>query len=304
MSDLRIIGAGLAGLIAGHAFPKAEIIEAAAAPAEAHKALLRFRSDDVAKLTGIPFRKVQVRKSIFFDGQHRQPDLRLANFYSQKLFGSGIVGPERSIWAIEPCERYVAPSDFYAQLVAQLCGRIRWGATAKDERAFGNGAISTIPLPSLLAMLEVELPHIEFKSSPINVARFRIPGADAFQTVYYPQPDFPVYRASLTGDLLIVEGVGEVGIAASIVAAQAFGLTLERAEMLESTTQRYGKILPIPNDIRKGLLFNLTHKFGIYSLGRFATWRNILLDDVVKDCKVIASLRASESAYDWRRHAS
>jgi hypothetical protein len=30
-------------------------------------------------------------------------------------------------------------------------------------------------------------------------------------------------------------------------------------------------------------MYEMTTRFGIYSLGRFATWRNILLDDVLND---------------------
>ena len=43
--------------------------------------------------------------------------------------------------------------------------------------------------------------------------------------------------------------------------------------------------------IRKSFIVRATKDFGIYSLGRFATWRpGLLLDDCVKDIRVITRL--------------
>jgi hypothetical protein len=51
-------------------------------------------------------------------------------------------------------------------------------------------------------------------------------------------------------------------------------------------------------------LFRLTHEHNVFSLGRFATWRNILLDDVVDDIVQVKRLLKSSSAYDLRRAAA
>ncbi|WP_333981926.1 hypothetical protein, partial [Pseudomonas aeruginosa] len=65
-----IVGAGLAGLIAAHRFPQAQIIDAATPTSkERHNALLRFRSPVIGQLTGIPFREVTVHKAIYIDGE-------------------------------------------------------------------------------------------------------------------------------------------------------------------------------------------------------------------------------------------
>ena len=50
------------------------------------------------------------------------------------------------------------------------------------------------------------------------------------------------------------------------------------------------KITPIDEDTRRWVIETLSQKEEIYSLGRFATWRNILLDDVLKDLQVIKKL--------------
>jgi hypothetical protein len=73
---------------------------------------------------------------------------------------------------------------------------------------------------------------------------------------------------------------------------------------LESIDQKYGKIASIDDAVRKQLLFALTHNHTIYSLGRFATWRNILLDDVVNDIAAIKRLLKTNSAYDARKAAT
>ena len=44
-------------------------------------------------------------------------------------------------------------------------------------------------------------------------------------------------------------------------------------------------------------MFDITTALGIYSLGRHATWRKILLDDVVQDIQRIESMLKT-SAYD------
>ena len=85
---------------------------------------------------------------------------------------------------------------------------------------------------------------------------------------------------------------------------RAFGIALGNCEKLESVEQKYGKIAPIDDAVRKQLLFRLTHEHNIYSLGRFATWRNILLDDVVDDITMIKKLLKANNAYDVRRAAA
>jgi hypothetical protein len=84
----------------------------------------------------------------------------------------------------------------------------------------------------------------------------------------------------------------------------AFGIGLSNCNSLGSVEQKYGKISPVEDAVRKQLLFQLTHEHNIYSLGRFATWRNILLDDVVDDIGAIKKLLKANSAYDVRRAAA
>jgi len=306
-----IVGAGLAGLIAAHAWPAAPVLEAAAAPRALHRALLRFRSEAVSNLTGIEFRKVRVHKGIWSEGAFRLPNIRLANQYAQKALGR--IAGDRSIWNLESVDRYVAPDSFYEQLVEAAGSRIHWGVKADFEgRGTDLAMVSTAPLPVACAGLgweinAVPLPGgVTFERAPITVVRCRVRGADVFQTVYFPDQETPMYRASITGDTLILEAMSsEVAPEywlprALVLVGRAFATEVQ---VLETVNQQYGKIVPIADADRKRLLFELTQRRRLYSLGRFATWRNILLDDVVKDIHVIKRLMASDP-YEVRRSAS
>ena len=289
MNDIStIVGAGLAGLIAAHAFPRAQILEAAPEPREGHKALLRFRTPDVGRLVGVDFRPVTVRKSIWVNGRHTGPTVDLANQYSKKCLG-GLVG-DRSIWNLEPVTRYIAPLDFYALLVERLYGRIVWDAPLYFRHACPESpVISTAPLDKVCADLGLAR-DLEFKRKAIHVRRFVIPNCDVFQTVYFPSPDVNTYRASITGDVLIVESTDVISETDLCEVEKAFGMVFQGVDELDAIKQRYGKIHPVDEARRKRLMAHLTSEYGIYSIGRFATWRNILLADLVNDVAVVKRL--------------
>lgn len=295
MSARIIAGAGLAGLIAAHAFPRRAIFEAASGPRQVHKAVLRFRSDAVSRLTGIEFEPVRVRKGIWHQERFVAPNIALANSYSAKCLGE--FHQDRSIWNLEPATRYIAPEDFYDQLVEAAASRINWG-TPVDLKAFvGDAPISTIPLPFVLKQLGEVHPGVAFRHKEITVRRWRVPRCRLFQTVYFPDPDMSLYRASITGDLLVAEYVRptEEELATTWELSAAFGIMVHDAEPLEMKhKQTFGKIAPIPDAMRKAIIGRLTEKYGIFSLGRFATWRNVLLDDVVDDISVLKRLMKSE----------
>ena len=79
----------------------------------------------------------------------------------------------------------------------------------------------------------------------------------------------------------------------------AFGLPVEQVALdqstAQSTMQPYGKIVDMDKGLREAFMHELTTAHRVFSLGRFATWRNILLDDVVNDIAAIDRLvKASE----------
>ena len=306
-----IVGAGLAGLIAAHIFP-GEIHEAAPEPTAMHKALLRFRSQEVSRVTGIDFKAVKVHKGIwsFYADGFVAPSIRLANQYSSKCL-DGWLANNRSIWNLAPATRYIAPENFYEQLLGHVGNRVKW-RTPFDFNLNTDQVISTAPLDIVLDQLDIKPPEIEFKKAPINVMRFRVENCDLYQTVYYPEPDFPIYRASITKDLLIVELAGAsftpIGTRTDDALRmmnhvyESFGIVEKWIKVLESSDQRYGKIADVDDFARKQLIVRLTNTHNIFSLGRFATWRNILLDDVVADALIVKKLLKA-NAYERQLHS-
>lgn len=276
-----IVGAGLAGLIAAHVFPQLPIVESRPEPQESHKALLRFRSAAVGELVGVEFRPVTVRKGVWLNGDWEEPNIRAANMYSQKVLGKII---DRSIWDTSTVTRWIAPEDLYDRLIDSVGQRIWW--SVPWDYATNQSVISTAPMPAALTALGMS--HPEFRRAPITVRRFRIPDCDAFQTVYYPSGDHTMYRASITGDLLICEFAGEPQ--GEWMADVQHSLRVGAVDPIGEVEQRYGKIAPIDEGVRKALIAKLTQDHNVFSLGRFATWRNILLDDVVHDAAVVKRL--------------
>ncbi|QIQ67215.1 hypothetical protein steven_65 [Pseudomonas phage steven] len=315
-----IVGAGLAGLIAAHRFPQAQIIDAATPTSkERHNALLRFRSPVIGQLTGIPFREVTVHKAIYIDGGFiSQPRIDYCNMYSRKVTG-GL--SDRSIWNMATEKRWIAPADYYEQLVAKLANRISWGRPfdasffqflrRQDDHV---NIISTAPFRANLAAagLDLGIDPSFGEGTAIVVSRYKLSiPCDVFQTVYFPGPEVGTFRASITGDTLIVESVtkGVVETADGEIetiewdsnwdldeVCSAFGI--RKKNLIpdgEPTVQTKGKIIPLGRDERESMIWNLTHEAGIFSLGRFATWRNVLLDDLVSDMDVIERLMTSSS---------
>lgn len=311
-----IIGAGLAGLIAAHAFPGVPVLETAPRGTTPHRAVLRFRSDAVSRLTGIPFRAVRVHKGIWSRGAYVAPNPQLANLYARKCLDRAL--GDRSIWNLAPADRWVAPESFPEQMLEAVGERVQvgtgfdfagWGARAKSP---GECVISTAPLSAALAALGLAPTMMpELLRAPIWTRRYRVECADAHQTVYFPDHHLATYRASLTGDLLIVEARSNLGPAQHEDeledVALALGLNHATISPIDSGEQRFGKIVALQDDERRAWMARLTIDASIYSLGRFATWRNVLLDDVVRDAEVIRRmLRAPPAATNFLalRHAA
>tara|TARA_R110002020_G_scaffold90683_6_gene220857 strand:+ start:15425 stop:16330 length:906 start_codon:yes stop_codon:yes gene_type:complete len=293
---MKIYGAGLAGLLAGCHFQRATIYEAGDKLNQSHKAVLRFRSNEVGESVGIDFDKVKVHKGIW-DGDFVEPNIRYANWYSEKVIGRLA---DRSIWNLETVERFIAPEDFLLELAEKCEGRVKWNhkVTPEEMKDSSVPAISTIPMMvtgEMLGIKQVALHWPEFNSAPIVVERFRIKDANVYQTIYYPSPATSLYRASITKDLLIAEYIDEPD---EYNFFQSFGISRNDCVKIEKSNQRHGKIAPINDDWRKSFIYDLSINHNIYSLGRFGTWRNLLLDDVLKDINVLKKLMKNNIKYE------
>jgi hypothetical protein len=289
-----IIGAGLAGLISACKFKDAYIIEAGQR-AEQHKALLRFRDESVSKLTDIPFKRVRVQKSIYYQGQHHKPRIDLCNMYSMKVTGRY---SDRSIWNLDAVERHVAPDNFYDILSDRHAARIEYGQkiTSIQRGQSDTAYISTMPMQAMMAACGLQCDLLDFERSPIKVLRATLETpCDVHQTIYFPGDETPIYRASITGDKLIIEFVEFKTQLPLKIVGDAFGMKNMEVVDINVVDQKYGKIIPLERERREAILYELTRDYNVFSIGRFATWRNILLDDVVKDLDRVERLMGSSS---------
>jgi len=305
---MKIYGAGLAGLLAGNMLRGFEpsVHEAQKQLPNNHGALLRFRTDKVGTACAIPFKKVHVQKAISYEGKIiTEPNLFLSNLYSQKVTGSIL---SRSINNLDPVDRYISPWELI-NIMAKNCN-IKYNSklTLSELNAINRPIISTIPMPALMDIVKwPDKP--EFPSQKIWTQKAKIvtPECRVNQTIYYPDPMLPYYRISLVGDTVISEFTKkpetDVGPHVMGVLKDDFGIQTYKLIHMTQSEQYFGKIKPIDEDLRKQFVFEMTSKYGIYSLGRFATWRQILLDDVADDIQHIEKFIRSNSNYSRLMHS-
>jgi cation diffusion facilitator CzcD-associated flavoprotein CzcO len=108
MSGIVVVGAGMAGLLAGSMLRKdcPLILEARERLPHNHSAVLRFRSSIVGDTVGIPFRKVQAIKAV---ERWSNP---IADTLSYSMKTNGAYTIRSSVTAdAKVSERYIAPSD-------------------------------------------------------------------------------------------------------------------------------------------------------------------------------------------------
>lgn len=300
----------MAGLLAGAMLrhEATAIHEAQTELPNNHTAVLRFRSTVLGDALNINFKPVQALKAMAV----WQNPIADAMAYSAKTNGTHTL---RSIMTADGrmSTRYIAPEDLVSRMAAAVQCPINLGAKVDAsvlvELGSSGPIISTMPMPALMSILGWS-PKSDFRSrSGINIVG-TVPGANAYCSLYVPDPLLPFSRISLTGDRLIVECTEEFFSdltdlpgdrihktqAALLSAMHLMGL--DGVEMsYEAHPQKYAKILPIDEDERREFIMWASSNHNIYSLGRFATWRpGLLMDDVVNDVRVIQRLASKAGA--------
>lgn len=299
---LQIWGAGMAGLIAANVLRKHNpiVYEAKSELPHNHKALLRFRTDKVSIATGIPFKKVNIKKAIWFDGKlYNESNLRFDNLYSQKVTGTVA---KRSIENFHGEVRYIAPHDF----VERLAEGVEIEYNHKVEKPSDGVAISTLPMP-LNMKISGLVDSTKYECKEICSVNFFIeePFVDVYQTIYDVDETTPFYRLSISGNEGIFEGRKEAidsllekdpyFNSARIILMQYFGINNAELTPPVKVVQPLGKIIPVDDTARRNNILNLSREKQIYSLGRFATWRQIMLDDVIGDIDVIEKIMKQDN---------
>jgi hypothetical protein len=312
MADrLIIIGAGLAGLLAGNMLRRRplQIVERQSQLPNNHHAVLRFRTTRVSEQVHIPFRPVTVFKSI------DEPDpIRAAMLYARKVTGGYEV---RSLINLQPSERYIAPPNLVELMADSLdiaygVDGLAYCAPAQREKMEMSPIISTLPMSILMDALEWTGARPDFKFVAGFTVKAKIRSCDIFATRYYCADLYGnLYRASITGDQLIMEFVGEpddhtYGLGFVHWVASHFGIQEEDIlEISEPKASRYQKLAKLSEDDAKkaqAFMHWATINYQIYSLGRFAKWQaGLLLDDVVQDVLKIERWIDASNGYQLKK---
>lgn len=322
MTQVNIIGAGLAGLLAGNMLRhRATILEKQPSLPNNHRALLRFRTGVFGTALGISFKKVKMIKAVYGDNSN---PIRNELNYSRKVTGE--LRSDRSLpIGVVKEDRFIAPNDLVGQM-ASVCD-IKYGIDdwmksispyyGKDLQSKFSyeqyPSISTIPMPALMELLEYPgRNEVEFRSLKGSVITADIKDCDAYVTYYFADPQFPIYRASITGSKFIIEALDQdilfdesFSKDTCIYYGRIFGVAPNEFSNFQYHQMKYAKILPIDEDIRKDFMHWATVNFNIYSLGRFATWRpGLLLDDLVNDVSLISRWIMKGGKYNAAKHWS
>lgn len=283
---MNIIGAGMAGLLAANvlAHRKPTVLEAQSALPNNHSAVLRFRTSQIGDITRIPFKKVTMIKCT----QAWQNPVADALAYSFK--NTGVYRSDRSINAGTVTEdRFIAPPNLIARLASNVTIQLNHKHKFKKPNDW-EPAISTIPMPALMQALDYPEPRPVFTHTAGSNLRARIKDCNAYVSILVPDPRLPFSRISITGDEVVAECPQQaLDLRGTLLmVATLLGISFERFHEFARHEQRYAKINPIDDTARKNFMFWATDNFGIFSLGRFATWRpGLLLDDLVKDIRLI-----------------
>lgn len=306
-----IIGAGLAGLLAARCLShyRPTVVEVQDELPNNHSALLRFRTNIVGERFGIPFKKVNVYKGVLLQDGRISNTATIAEFNAYSYKTTGQVS-ERSIINLDGAVRYIAPP----RLISLLADNadIKFGTYAQDFLSWSNRSelkepiISTIPMPVLMDILEYPKP-CRFEQRTIWTINLFLNGIDVYQTLYLPYDRNAPYRITITGNKVTFElshEHEEWSLLPYIEKYMAIIFPEQHHHIMdiELKKQDYGKIVPIDEYERQKFMLWATDQHGIYSLGRYATWRQILLDDVMKDIAVINRFIEQRNSYQRAIH--
>ena len=305
-TPINIVGAGMAGLLAAEIFrgESVTVTDAQASLPDNHGALLRFRSDAVARETKQDFQRVVVTKGVKVRREVRNvATITAINQYAHKV--SGTIA-ERSIMNLDPVARYIAPDDFLARLAGNKKIYFNEPWTANDFKSLSRASppvISTVPMPMMMKLVGWDVPEDAFQWRAIYSVTgtlTRIP-VNVFQTIYYPDPALPFYRASITGNRLIIEYLTDIppdlGWVGKVLEDFGIPLAARGVDNLGYKRQSYGKLVRADEAMRREFILAMTDQYNLYSVGRFATWRQILLDDVVQDIHLVRRMIMERSHY-------
>jgi hypothetical protein len=312
-----ILGSGVAGALAAGSMQAFNPIVYTASSEDSsglsqHKAIMRLRNPEAGSLLGCNLKPIKIQKMLYYGGAlHHSSNITAANLYSKKIYGE--IG-YRSIDNLGTADRYL----LQGQIKINNC---RWKhklIEVHEEKVlcFENNrfyqevnydyCISTIPLPLMLKFCGIDTPY-KFVTEQIFVYRLKLKTkCNVNQTIYIPEPEYNTYRASLQEQELILECIqdspdpGEVTQIVELFGLRGNDFTGEEAEI---TTQKNGKMINTDGEIRKALIFRLTMDYNILSFGRYAVWKPLRVDHLIKDIEKIKRIISSKDKYTMHKES-
>jgi hypothetical protein len=287
-----ILGAGPAGRLAKKYFEHYDpIIIDKNAGIFNHNAVFRLKNKEVASMLDSNYKTINIEKQIYYKGKlFDKPSIKMKNEYSLKI-SKNIT--DRSINALsDNSERHVIEIKKDNNILNKEIYNITNGAMLDKSHTEieYDICINTIPMPVILKLTNMgEISDgIKFKQERVYVYKIKHEHyCDVNQTIYFPDIKFSIYRATLDPEGIIIESIFEISVDDLKIACEAFGLYY-KLKGSQELKQDNGKIVKIDGEQRRFIIMELTEKHNIYSLGRYATWREkVMVDDLLEDLRKI-----------------
>jgi hypothetical protein len=284
MYKIKILGAGLAGLLAYQFFKNEDTVILEKEKKEnifRHNAILRTKKEEFPRMLGINYEKVELEKNYLFkDSLHITPNIEMKNNYSIKISDKLLkrsINDENNNKNRYIFDIFDINFDKYNVLFNE---KIETLADIGDY----DFCISTLPMPIMSKISKMEIKQ-SFETKPIFVYFIYLNiDSELHQTIYECNEYSPIYRMTLNKKIITIEATKEVEEGVLINKMKYFGLLFTDIESIEKVEQSNGKIYRIDDNTRKAFILNLTNEYNIYSLGRYAIWKpKLMLDDLLDD---------------------
>lgn len=292
---ISVIGAGPAGLIAAKAFLEAGhcvTIYDKQQPGRRSKSHPFFIHRDIGAELGIQLQKVRAQEVVACEA----PESDWANLWS--LNTTGII-TENRMWSVE--RRSV--KNFYVSdnLLDDLRGMLKGSVSLLYEDVHrdrfnkiveeSDYTISTIPLDITCGWMGMVVPKLEY--SPMRLFRWDLtedPKFNKVTQIYYDPSAkngwvrFCNDRGFITAELTCDEKI-EIG---KLPAGYDEEMVPYRSKFVLSRPKlRY---IPIGERARKSIITELTNRYRIMSIGRFATWSYKRVDHLPEDARKLVEI--------------
>jgi len=298
MKSITIVGAGMSGLIAAEVLSangfeysiseRRKISDILTEPENVYY----YHSDNISKIIPVPLKKVEVKKYFYDWGElkfisninpsilfeYTSSDHGLMTNSSIQKCGSSEVG-------------YVEKYDLNLHhiLLERHQHKINFGDQIDSDifKKNENIIINTAPLYILDELIKNK--DLEFKDMIDTVYVCEVQGLSLDNIiVIYSNNGFK--RLVATGNKIIIENPFHNDI--KMVISNLFGSHIQFDVKNESIIRKIDRIDEVR---RKNVLFQLTKDYGIYNLGRYATWSYKRVDHIVEDAfDVVNMIRFSQ----------